>query len=72
MAFYARKTGLAHFRFAKTQNDTECFVYGEHIEKGAYRYADGMLSLCTKCAECWEKEGGKLGDISRNTQNIFK
>ena len=72
MAFYARKNGLASFRFAKTQKDTECFVCGEHIAKGAYRYAGVTASLCTKCAECWEKEGGSLGDISRNTHNIFK
>lgn len=67
MPYYARKHGLDSFRYAKTRKDCECFVCGEFIAKGQYRYASGpVLSLCCKCAECWEKEGGKLGNISRS------
>jgi hypothetical protein len=68
MAFYARKNGLDHFRFAKARQGTSCFICGESIAKGTLRYASGLVSLCTKCAACWEKEGGYLGDISRNKQ----
>lgn len=66
MAFYARKNGLDSFRLAKTRKKRDCFVCGEFIAKGTLRYASGWLSLCTKCADCWEKEGGKLGNISRS------
>ena len=65
MAYYARKEGLAHYRLAKAQKECKCFVCEETILKGQLRYADNSLSLCTKCAECWEKEGGRLGEISR-------
>lgn len=66
MAFYARKNGLNTFRLAKTSKDCNCFVCGEFIAKGTLRYAGGRyLSLCMKCADCWEIEGGKLGNISR-------
>ena len=72
MAYYARKNGLDHYRFARTRKLCNCFVCGEFIRKGEFRYADGMLSLCLKCASCWEKEGGKLGEISRaNEVNLF-
>lgn len=66
MAFYARKNGLDSYRLAKTRKDCSCFVCGESIHKGTLRYANGMLSLCVKCADCWEREGGALGDISRH------
>lgn len=65
MAYYARKNGLDHYRFARTRKPCNCFVCGEFIQKSEFRYADGMLSLCMKCADCWEKEGGRLGEISR-------
>lgn len=65
MAFYARKNGLDSFRLAKTRKDCNCFVCGEFIAKGTLRYASGWSHLCTKCADCWEIEGGRLGDISR-------
>ncbi len=65
MAYYARKPGLESYRYAKTQKDTQCFICGDHINKGQMRYARGVLSLCEECAKCWEKEGGMLGCISR-------
>lgn len=66
MAYYARKEGLDHYRLAKSRKDCKCFICGEDIKKGQFRYADGpFISLCTKCGECWEKEGGRLGEISR-------
>ena len=65
MAFYPRKSGLATFRYAKAAKDTICFLCGEPIKKGDFRYANSPLSLCVNCADCWEKEGGMLGDISR-------
>lgn len=69
MAYYARKEGLAHYRFARTRKDCNCFVCGDFIRRGQFRYADGLLSLCGRCATCWEKEGGRLGDISRASVN---
>lgn len=71
MAFYARKNGLDSFRFATTRKDCNCFVCGEFIAKGTFRYASGHFSLCTKCADCWEIERGKLGEISRAKENLF-
>jgi len=66
MAFFPRKSGLASYRYAKASKDTFCFICGENITKGQFRYAQGVLSLCKKCADCWEKEGGFLGNISRS------
>ena len=71
MAFYPRKFGLDSYRFARTRKSCNCFVCGEFIPKGRFRYASGSLSLCLKCAVCWGKEGGKLGDISRNKEKLF-
>lgn len=65
MAYYARKSGLDTYRYARTTKDTKCFICGENIKKGEFRYAQRLLSLCLKCANCWEKEGGMLGEISR-------
>lgn len=70
MAYYARKQGLESFRYAKTRKDTQCFICGDQINKGQKRYASGVLSLCEECARCWEKEGGRLGNISRKKINI--
>lgn len=65
MAYYAKKEGLEHYRLARASNECKCFVCGETIPKGCLRYAEGWLSLCTKCGACWEAEGGRLGEISR-------
>lgn len=70
MSFYPRKYGLEQYRYAKSRKDCRCFICGEDIKKGQFRYSNSTgcsmtISLCTKCAECWEKEGGRLGDISR-------
>lgn len=65
MAYFARKQGLDAYRLAKTRKDCKCFICGESIAKGALRYAMGYLSLCMKCADCWEKENCRLGEISR-------
>lgn len=65
MTYYARKTGLAKYRVARTQKDTNCFVCGNSIKKGQIRYALYNLSLCVDCAFCWKEEGGMLGNISR-------
>lgn len=65
MAYYPRKQGLEQYTLAKAAKDCNCFICHEEINRGEPRYRYKFLSLCTKCAECWEKEGGKLGDISR-------
>ena len=68
MGFHPRNNGVGCYRPAKAQHDCECFICRETIRKGEFRYsANRYLSLCTKCAECWEKEGGALGKISRAT-----
>ena len=71
MAYFPRKQGLDSYRLAKTRKDCKCFVCGESIAKGTLRYASGRyLSLCMKCADCWGKEGGRLGEISRAKEDI--
>lgn len=69
MAYYPRKEGLEQYRVAKARKDCNCFICHEPIRKGQIRYVYRIFSfsLCTKCADCWEKEGGKLGEISRAT-----
>lgn len=65
MAYYAKKSGLDSYRYARTKKDTICFLCHENIAKGEFRYAQRLISLCLKCANCWEREGGRLIDISR-------
>lgn len=51
---------------ARTRKDVACFICKDIIYEGAVRYRRRSLSLCVKCAACWQSEGGRLGNISRH------
>ena len=72
MAYFARKQGEDAFSKKITRKNTTCFVCNNSISKGAERYiSNGSYnSLCLECYNTWMKEGGRLGDISRNNSEL--
>ena len=72
MAYHARKQGEDSFAKRITRKDTKCIICTESISKGMERYISSCSSnsVCIECFNAWMKEGGRLGDISRNKSEL--
>jgi hypothetical protein len=71
MAYFARKVGLACYKAAKTNKDTECIICEEIIKRGQMRYVtSGRANMCILCYNQWDEVGGLLGQIPRCKHKI--